>query len=406
MEKYKLGRVVNHDNRSLSFGFDTRGLSIIDVEHKRLIPVLNQGQVGSCTGNAGIGAVNTEPFIQHPTPHYSPDENGALKLYADAEIIDGGIGYPPEDKGSSGLSVAKALYNAGMISGYQHIFTLEDTLKALSIYTVISGMNWFSNMFTPDADGRVHPIGTIEGGHEVEAYKVDTKLGRIWFYNSWGNWGIGGTFYLTWADFADLLSQQGDATVLFPIVETPPTPVYKTLKLGSTGDLVITLQTLLNKIMGCNLVTDGHFGPKTKAEVILFQVKNHLTPDGVVGPKTWDMLNGKPNTIKDIITQVCIANNIEPEVLIAVATAESSLNPNAKLYNPGSSSTDRGLLQWNSKYHAEISDADAYDPTKAIEWGCKYLNQNPANLHGFWSASQKNWAPMLSPASKAKYGII
>ena len=222
---YKLGRVVNHDTRSLAFGFDTSGLSIIDVEHKRLVPVFDQGQVGSCTGNAGVGAINTTPFVT-PSAHYSPDETGALALYRDAEIMDGGVGYPPEDRGSSGLTIGKALLNAGVISVYQHTFTLNDALKALSLYPVITGINWYSDMFHPDPDGRVHPTGTVAGGHEIEAYKVDVENGRIWFWNSWGaSWGVNGTFYLTWADFATLLAQQGDVTVLIPPTVPVPPPV-------------------------------------------------------------------------------------------------------------------------------------------------------------------------------------
>src|ERR1035437_8621192 len=108
--KYKLGRKIDHDTRSLSYGFNSEGLQIISVVHNRLISILNQLSLSSCTGNAGIGSINTSPFIQVVNPHYSPDETGAVKLYSDAEIIDGGVGYPPEDRGSSGLSVAKALY--------------------------------------------------------------------------------------------------------------------------------------------------------------------------------------------------------------------------------------------------------------------------------------------------------
>lgn len=219
--QYKLGRKVNHDTRSLNYPFDTTNLSIVDVEHKRLIPVLDQGDVGSCTGNAGIGVINTAPFVQAKIPYYSPDEAGALKLYGEAEKIDGGAGYPPEDQGSSGLSIAKALKNAGVISGYQHVFTLQDTLKALSMYSVLTGMNWYEDMFKPDSDGRVHPTGALAGGHEIQAYKIDVENGRIWFYNSWKNWGINGTFYLTWADFNTLLGQQGDVTVLLPLTPQP-----------------------------------------------------------------------------------------------------------------------------------------------------------------------------------------
>src|ERR1035437_69902 len=192
MDKFKLGRIINHDPRSKNFAFNTTDIPIISTTHTRLVPIFNQGQVGSCTGNAGIGDINTSPFTLN-TKVYSPDENGALKLYSDAEKIDGGVGYPPEDQGSSGLSIAKALSKAGLISSYQHTFTLYDALKALTQYPFITGMNWYSAMFTPDADGRVHPTGTIEGGHEVEAYRIDADNGRIWFHNSWGNtWGVNG----------------------------------------------------------------------------------------------------------------------------------------------------------------------------------------------------------------------
>lgn len=221
----RLNRHVHHDSMSRDFTFDTSDLQVIDVEHKRLIPVLDQGQVGSCTGNAGIGAIYTSPFQTQTATRYTPNESGALNLYSDAEKIDGGVGYPQEDQGSSGLSIAKALKNAGMISGYQHTFTLNDALKALSVYPIITGISWFEDMFNPDTDGRVHPTGKLAGGHEIEGYKVDVENGRIWFYNSWGtNWGVNGTFYLTWADFHDLLAKQGDVTVLIPPTVAPPTP--------------------------------------------------------------------------------------------------------------------------------------------------------------------------------------
>jgi peptidoglycan hydrolase-like protein with peptidoglycan-binding domain len=35
---------------------------------------------------------------------------------------------------------------------------------------------------------------------------------------------------------------------------------------------------------------DGDFGPMTKAAVIAFQKKSNLAPDGVVGLKSWAIL--------------------------------------------------------------------------------------------------------------------
>ena len=73
-----------------------------------------------------------------------------------------------------------------------------------------------------------------------------------------------------------------------PIV-TPPA-IFRTLKLGMTGDDVRYLQTYLNA-HGYNCGTaDGDFGLKTKVQVILFQKAKGLTPDGVVGPMTIKMM--------------------------------------------------------------------------------------------------------------------
>lgn len=62
-----------------------------------------------------------------------------------------------------------------------------------------------------------------------------------------------------------------------------------TLRLGSSGDSVRHLQTLLSQ-RGYQLVVDGDFGPKTRLQVLAFQEDQRLAIDGVVGPKTWAAL--------------------------------------------------------------------------------------------------------------------
>ncbi len=355
----RLGRNINFDSRSADFAFDTTGIKIVDVNHKRLIPILDQGQIGSCTGNAGIGAINTSPFVLN-NKVYTANEAGALKLYRDAEIIDGGVGYPPEDHGSSGLSIAKALSKAGLISGYQHCFTLNDTLKTLTKYPVIVGSYWFADMFHPDVDGRVHITGNIAGGHEYEAYRIDTENGRIWFHNSWGSgWGVNGDFYLTWADFFSLLANHGDVIVLIP-----PTNTMK--------DKIKQLQAELNQ-SGANLVVDGVLGAKTK------------------------------QAVSDFIGEIALKNEVEPELIVAVATCEGGLNPFATLYNAPSDSIDRGLFQWNSKYHAEITDEQAFDMTQSTILACNAIKNG--KLAEYWSASEHCWSTMISAKIKQKYGI-
>jgi hypothetical protein len=224
----RLGRHIHHDSRSLAYAFNTDGLTLASIWHPRLIPVLNQGQLGSCTGNAGIGALGTAPFYDTLTDVQRAhlDEPAAVDLYSAATAIDGVRGqYPPTDTGSDGLSIAKVLKADGRIGGYQHTFSLDAALLALTVTPEIVGMNWYAPMFSPDVDGRVHPGGQLAGGHEIVADELDVELERVWFTNSWGvDWGVGGRFWLSFADFGRLLSEQGDVTVFVPRGTTPPNP--------------------------------------------------------------------------------------------------------------------------------------------------------------------------------------
>jgi hypothetical protein len=60
---------------------------------------------------------------------------------------------------------------------------------------------------------------------------------------------------------------------------------------GDTGAAVKLLQSLLNgRPIHPHLTVDGNFGANTRAAVELMQHNEHLTVDGVVGPKTWGIL--------------------------------------------------------------------------------------------------------------------
>jgi putative chitinase len=65
------------------------------------------------------------------------------------------------------------------------------------------------------------------------------------------------------------------------------------LKLGSKGDDVEKIQEKLG------LKSDGSFGSNTEKAVKEWQLKNGLTPDGVIGDKSWDKLFG--NSTENII---------------------------------------------------------------------------------------------------------
>lgn len=49
---------------------------------------------------------------------------------------------------------------------------------------------------------------------------------------------------------------------------------------------VKNLQTDLNKVLRLSLAVDGIFGASTKQAVVMFQNKNNLTADGIVGNAT------------------------------------------------------------------------------------------------------------------------
>ena len=213
-----LGRKVNHDPRSRAFPAPTTGAHR-PVTHRTYGAVLDQGNVGSCVGNAAAHALNTRPLhvVRTPVLH----EEQALQIYAAATHVDPYPGaYPAEDTGTDANSAAKILRDRGVISGWAHCFGLDHVLASLQLGPVMLGISWHASMFHPDAKGFVHPDGNVVGGHET-LIRGDDGKGSVLIRNSWGRgWGDRGHYRLTYDDLAALLADQGDATVLSPN-ETP-----------------------------------------------------------------------------------------------------------------------------------------------------------------------------------------
>lgn len=226
----RLGRHIRHDSRSLLYPWQESGEELKDVLLTRHIAILDQGDVGSCTGNAETGALGTDPLYGTllPARQAELDEAQALALYSAAEGIDGDGPFPPNDNGSTGLSVCKAAKNAGLISGYVHCLTLTSVLDALSSgHAVILGTNWYDSMDNPDSSGLVSisPGAQVRGGHEYLARGIDTANRLVRLDNSWGTgWGQQGSFCYSWDTLQRLLSEQGDGTVSVPVTQPPPQP--------------------------------------------------------------------------------------------------------------------------------------------------------------------------------------
>jgi hypothetical protein len=174
----RLGRHYLHDSRSAFYEYpgDMLARTLADQLWARQIPILDQGNVGSCTGNAEVGLLGAAPF-------YAPlaaagkvlNENTALALYSAAEVIDGDGPSPPTPDSSGLVAIAKS--------------------------------------------------AQVRGGHEFVIRGVDIDRKLFHADNSWGtSWGVKGSFQFSWDTMATLLGQEGDCTIAVPLTQPAPTP--------------------------------------------------------------------------------------------------------------------------------------------------------------------------------------
>lgn len=225
VEDRRLGRNIRHDPRSLRYVVPEAATAPV-ITWQEQIGILDQGNLGSCTGNAATGMLGCEPFYsQLPAGHPTLDEAFAVQMYSQATQLDSDPdNYPPTDTGSDGLSVCKAAVNDGYAKGYVHATSLAGCYTMIAQGPFIIGVNWYSGMDNPDAQGNVSVSGQIRGGHEVCVVAREAD-GRWKVRNSWGtSWGVGGYFWLTDAQLTRLLAEQGDATQVAVTVAPAPSP--------------------------------------------------------------------------------------------------------------------------------------------------------------------------------------
>lgn len=246
----RLRRHILHDSEAWRYPFDTRGLTIASVEHRRILPILDQADVGKCTAETGLGLLGTKPYAcvdvneAWKRAFGSLDDVGTDRLYNAEQNLDGDGPYPPNDHGSTGLTLAKVLRAAGLISGWTQTFTLDDFLKALTRFPIAVGTYWYQSMFKPDRTGlvAVDPTSGIAGGHEYECVGYSTATGLVKFANSWGEgWGDRGYFYMRASMFGKLLADKGDATIFTPISQPAPVPT-PVKPVPSAADLKLNAQ--------------------------------------------------------------------------------------------------------------------------------------------------------------------
>jgi hypothetical protein len=249
----RLGRHVRHDSRSADYAVGVRPRSAIaSVAWERRIPILDQLNVGACTTFSGEELLGIDALGytgQAAVTIPKGDTKGefkagslwavgslmALQLYRLVTRIDPYPGqWEPDDTGSDGLSVAKALVMLGLSDIYQHAFSYQALLSALQTGPVMIGSVWYNSMFATQPDGRiiVDPSSGEAGGHEYVSRQYDLANDRVWIDNTWGEggFGVGGRGYFQGADLVKLLKAQGDVTVphlvgsAVPVPPAPPQP--------------------------------------------------------------------------------------------------------------------------------------------------------------------------------------
>lgn len=208
--KHRLGWHQKTDSRSLGEHGAVAHLQSLGEAHLlskplesktwlRRLPPLDQGDLGSCTGNAIAGLLVTEPNASDGVADdVKVTEALAVKIYSLASRLDDCDGaYPPEDTGSDGTSASKAAHQLGLISAYKWCETAATVFAILSHKGPVAfGTPWFAGMEDVDAQGFIHVTGKNEGGHEygVIAIVVDKSVdggGFLVMCNSWGSsWGI------------------------------------------------------------------------------------------------------------------------------------------------------------------------------------------------------------------------
>lgn len=225
----RLGRQGRFDSRSLRYPFTARRQAVRSVAWERHAPIFDQGDLGSCEGNAEVGCVASGPlFGALPDGHPALTEDLAVQVYTLATSLDGFPGQmPDQDTGTDSTSANAAAKQLGLIAGYLHCDGLAGLLQALQTGPVNVAFDWWSTFDMPSADGvlTIGPGARIRGGHALACRELDTAAGLIWLDNSWTvKWGKAGRCAVALPLMDRLLSEGGEAVVPVPLSAGPPVP--------------------------------------------------------------------------------------------------------------------------------------------------------------------------------------
>lgn len=249
-----------HDERDFRFSAHPLAAvsalpSFVDLRSK-MSPVVDQGNLGSCTANAIASGlreylmlVNGESY--HPLSRlylywHERELEGTINEDSGAYLRDGmkvlanlGVSeeqyFPYVESTFTSKPTDAAETNAGKykITAYHRVILTEEWKAALAGgMPVVMGIQIYSSFMTDavSTTGKVplpNPAKeTLYGGHAVLAVGYDDAAQHVICRNSWGTgWGDKGYFYLPYSYFTDYVMDMWVAEY------TPAPPTFETLTL-------------------------------------------------------------------------------------------------------------------------------------------------------------------------------
>jgi hypothetical protein len=221
----KLGRLpLPRDDRDFRLAdiLPDRGLATYKYWYRSL--VLNQGNTGTCEGNAWTGWLADGP-ITHPSITALKDatagEEYARQLYVEA------TGDTSLQEGAYTRQLLKVLVGRGLIGAYHAAASVDEIITTLlRVGPVCFGCDWYSSMDTvvnqyDNSYIFVDEASGVRGGHEFILDGINLSPGSglpyVRMHNSWGvGWAHEGTARITLDDLRKLFV--GDAFVATELV--------------------------------------------------------------------------------------------------------------------------------------------------------------------------------------------
>jgi len=197
-------------------------------------PVYDQGQLGSCTGNAIGAAVQFERKKQGMAPDFPPSR---LFIYYNERVIEGTVGTDAGAQIRDGIKAVATLgvcpekdwpYNINQFTKKPPVKAFKDALHARAVsysrvtrtlqqmkgclasgFPFVFGFSVYESFESEDvAKTGVVPMPAANekllGGHAVMAAGYDDAQQRFFVRNSWGpDWGMKGYFSMPYSYLLD-----------------------------------------------------------------------------------------------------------------------------------------------------------------------------------------------------------